>query len=210
MEPTAERSEDLGRLLFKAALDNDTGKCEDLGRLLFKAALDNDIGKLQECLAAEADVNFQHKKSLKSSLMCASSYGYTGIVEILLAHKADADARCARGGTSLMRACFKGHVAIQKLLLLHGADATLKSNEGQTAQDLAAKKQPLFKPSAMTPSQLQERQQLQTSDTRGQVGTRKLSEGMRVLIHSLENATHLNGRHGTVAKFHAEKDRWQV
>ncbi|EDQ87463.1 uncharacterized protein MONBRDRAFT_27345 [Monosiga brevicollis MX1] len=78
--------------------------------------------------------------------------GHVKVVEMLLKHGADAEAKTSvhlyhmmmmmmlmlmmlylpDGDTSLHRACYKGHVKVAEMLLKHGADTAAKNNGGHT------------------------------------------------------------------------------
>ncbi|XP_078699981.1 uncharacterized protein LOC144926827 [Branchiostoma floridae x Branchiostoma belcheri] len=49
-------------------------------------------------------------------------YGHTGVVELLIQHGADLEARDRNGQTALHRASRDGHTGVVELLIQHGAD----------------------------------------------------------------------------------------
>lgn len=73
-------------------------------------------------------------------LHSAVSARATGIVRLLLARGAPADAQQQGGWTALMSAGVNGDEVLADLLLAHGASPGVKSEEGQTAADMAESK----------------------------------------------------------------------
>ena len=58
--------------------------------------------------------------------------GYKGIAELLLASKADVDAKDNEGLTPLNLAVFRWHPVVVELLLTNKADVNVKDNNGET------------------------------------------------------------------------------
>jgi ankyrin repeat protein len=65
--------------------------------------------------------------------MEAAGEGHTHIVQALLAHGADVNAKNKFGCTALMMAAVEGHADIVQALLSQGADVNAKDNDGYTA-----------------------------------------------------------------------------
>jgi len=89
--------------------------------------------------APDLDVNDEPVEGLPP-LAYAAEAGYADIVELLLAHGADPNARDTRGKTPLMWAAMvdTSDDRIVRMLLAHGADAGLRAPSGDTAASLAA------------------------------------------------------------------------
>ena len=70
----------------------------------------------------------------------AAIYGHEGVLECLLARKADPDALSLSNRTALMGAAMHGHTDCVQLLLQASATIGLKNDHGETALDLATAK----------------------------------------------------------------------
>jgi len=68
-----------------------------------------------------------------SALHYAAFAGHQGIVDLLLAHGADINARAPNDATVLMMAAREGHEALARRLLEAGADPNLTNDRGDTA-----------------------------------------------------------------------------
>ncbi|KAJ9658996.1 hypothetical protein H2198_003425 [Neophaeococcomyces mojaviensis] len=68
----------------------------------------------------------------------AASQGHEELVRLLLAHKADINAKSEDGWTALHEAALRGHEAVVRLLLAHKADVNAKAKHGGTALHGAA------------------------------------------------------------------------
>ncbi|MBQ4875143.1 MAG: ankyrin repeat domain-containing protein [Rickettsiaceae bacterium H1] len=75
----------------------------------------------------------------RTALMLAALNGHKEIVELLLQHGADFDAKDKEGKTALMLSLLRRNMDIAKLLLQHGANVDAKDKEGKTALIVAAK-----------------------------------------------------------------------
>ena len=74
----------------------------------------------------------------ETALMLAARSGSVEVAKLLLAKKADVNAREAwREQTALMWAAGQGHAEAVKLLLERGAQADLRDDRGLTALDMA-------------------------------------------------------------------------
>ena len=64
-------------------------------------------------------------------------YGHNDVAELLLANKAEVNAKDKSEWTPLHWAAMKGHKAVVELLLANGADVNAKANNGGTPLHLA-------------------------------------------------------------------------
>jgi len=85
---------------------------------------------------AKADVNFETKNRFTALILAARS-GYTGIVRILLDHKAHVDHQDHKGMTAVSWASFSGMEDTVRVLLEYGANIYIPDDIGFTALDWA-------------------------------------------------------------------------
>ena len=71
-------------------------------------------------------------------MIFATYLGHVDLVDLLLRHGADVNARDAAGNTALMGVCFKGHLEIARILIEHGTDVNAQNSMGATALIYAA------------------------------------------------------------------------
>ena len=102
---------------------------------LSAAAFTGDLAAMKQALAGGADPNTKDPQSGSSLLATAALMGHTEVVDLLLEHGADVNAKSRDGGTALHAAAFLGRAEIVKLLLDKGADTTLRNNIGSIAID---------------------------------------------------------------------------
>jgi ankyrin repeat protein len=89
-------------------------------------------------LARKAHVNAKESDYAKTSLHFAAEGGHQDVAKLLLACKADVDARNKIDATPLHLAALRGHADVAKLLLACGADINAKESKyGQTPLQLA-------------------------------------------------------------------------
>lgn len=69
----------------------------------------------------------------------AVAANHIGLVELLIQHKADVNAKQTQGVTALHSAAHRGNLPIVQMLLAAGADKTAKMDSGETAYDYAKK-----------------------------------------------------------------------
>ena len=113
---------------------------------LHRAAESGNVAIVERLLAADADVNpenpfeydddeydvtwwqrRQRENHVKlSPLDTAVKYGHIAVVELLLVHGADINARDGSGKTALINAILEGNVAVVKFLLANGANLHAK------------------------------------------------------------------------------------
>ena len=109
----------------------DIASAQDISEAVF-------IGNLpvvKQALTDGADPNAKDPQSGSTMLAIAALMGHTEIVELLLEHSADVNAKSRDGGTALHAAAFLGRAETVKLLLEKGADTTLRNGMGSTAID---------------------------------------------------------------------------
>ena len=73
-----------------------------------------------------------------TALMCASFYGHSEIVQLLLNAKAKPDLQTENGETALHLAALRGYPDVVQLLLEYGADPNISNRQGETAIYAAA------------------------------------------------------------------------
>jgi protein phosphatase 1 regulatory subunit 12A len=80
-----------------------------------------------------------HPKSGATALHVAAAKGYTNVLGLLLAGKADVDRQDNDGWTALMAACYWGKKEAAQMLIASMADMDLQNYSNQTCIDLAPK-----------------------------------------------------------------------
>jgi ankyrin repeat protein len=100
-------------------------------QVLWKAAFNGNVDAVKTALSQDADVNV--RKGVWTVLMQVAGEGHTEIAQLLLAHKADPNAKGFRGETALTIAVEHGHTEIVKSLLTKGAEVNAKTEHGNTA-----------------------------------------------------------------------------
>jgi ankyrin repeat protein len=70
---------------------------------------------------------------MDGALYQAAENGHEAVVQLLLKHMADVDAKTASGKTALYLAAGNGHEAVVNQLLKHTADVDAKDNDGWRA-----------------------------------------------------------------------------
>jgi len=111
-----------GRSQDPVILDS-SAQLQDEGEMdfrIYEAVMAGDSGEVKRLLDAGADPDSRF--SNRSLLAWASQNGFGAVVEVLLAHKADSNARDWLGHTALARAIEAEQVEIVKLLLKSGLD----------------------------------------------------------------------------------------
>jgi hypothetical protein len=82
---------------------------------------------------------FTHFSAIGTPLYYASGMGLQTVVQLLLDHNAEVDAKEKDGGTALHWAARYGHEAVVRLLLDHNAEVDAKEKDGETALHWAAR-----------------------------------------------------------------------
>jgi len=95
-------------------------------------------------LEAGANMNFQDPELGCTPLHWAGYEGHQDIVQLLIDHGAELNARDKFGRTSLHRACEKSHLDIVKTLILSGARADILDNKGKLPYERATDRDILF------------------------------------------------------------------
>ena len=110
----------------------------------YAAAREGDLEKIKGCLKNDPDLVFSkvfgttHSYDGGTALHGAVAMGHKRVVELLLASKAEVNAKNNDGFTPLHYAAYKGHKDVVKLLLASKAEVNAKSNEGYTPLHYAA------------------------------------------------------------------------
>ena len=97
------------------------------------AARNGDLAKVKALLSDNPDLVFsKESNSGLTPLTCAASRGRKDVVKLLLANKADVNAKADDGATPLCLAADHGHVDVVELLLANKADVNAKDDRGNT------------------------------------------------------------------------------
>ncbi|MBQ9575239.1 MAG: ankyrin repeat domain-containing protein [Synergistaceae bacterium] len=124
MEMAVQETPPPPKLKFPPISDNDFVKLCESG----------DITKIEEAIVNGANVNAKEDKDEDgcTALMIAVCGGHADVVELLLKHGADVNARDNTDWTALIYATNEGHEEIAKILLKHGADVDAREKIGIT------------------------------------------------------------------------------
>ncbi len=105
---------------------------------LHEAALNGKLEKAKALLQANPDLVFsQASESSQTPLHLAAEYGHKDVAELLLANKADVEAKANGGWTPLLQAVFGGHKDLVELLVANKADVNVKEGSGRTPLHVA-------------------------------------------------------------------------
>lgn len=105
---------------------------------LYRAAGTGTLGEIKKLLAAGANPNApSFRGDGYTPLIEAAFRGRVDVVRLLIARKADVNARSRAGWTALMSAAWEGHTQVVKLLLENHADPNGRNGRGDTALSLA-------------------------------------------------------------------------
>ena len=106
---------------------------------LHEAALNGKLEKAAALIKANPELVFdQHSYAEQAPLHLAVEYGNLDVAKLLLANKADVEAKAHGGWTPLLNAVFGGNKAVVELLLDHHADVNVKEEVGRTPLHVAA------------------------------------------------------------------------
>ncbi|HVM61981.1 MAG TPA: ankyrin repeat domain-containing protein [Verrucomicrobiae bacterium] len=106
---------------------------------LHEAALNGKLEKARALIEQHPElVNSQNSYDGQTPLHLAVEYGHKDVAELLLANKADVEAKAHGDWTPLLNAVFGGHKDLVELLLAHKADVNVEDNSGRTPLQVAA------------------------------------------------------------------------
>jgi hypothetical protein len=106
---------------------------------LHEAAFNGKLEKAKSLIKANPDlVNSQASYASQTPLHLAAEYGHKDVAELLLANKADVEAKASGGWTPLLNAVFGGHKDLVELLVANKADVNVKEDAGRTPLHVAA------------------------------------------------------------------------
>ncbi|HUJ09225.1 MAG TPA: ankyrin repeat domain-containing protein [Verrucomicrobiae bacterium] len=106
---------------------------------LHEAAFNGKLEKAKALIKENPElVNSQSSYATETPLHLAVEYGHKDVAELLLANKADVEAKAYGGWTPLLNAVFGGHKDLVELLLGHKADVNVKDTAGRTPLHVAA------------------------------------------------------------------------
>lgn len=102
------------------------------------AARNGDLERVELMLRDKPDLVFRRGLEGVTPLFLAAVGGHKAVVELLLANKAEVDAKHSTGLTPLHIAADRGHRDVAELLLANGADVNARDNYGLTPLHFAA------------------------------------------------------------------------
>jgi ankyrin repeat protein len=108
------------------------------GGEIHSAAMAGDLEKVKMLVKTDPELVLSKDKQGLTPLHWAAQNGPTEMVEFLLAHKADVNAKGDRGTTPLHMAQALGHLDTVKLLLANNAEVNARDNYGRTPLFVAA------------------------------------------------------------------------
>jgi hypothetical protein len=106
---------------------------------LHEAAMNGKLEKAKALLKADPDLVFSHASyGSLTPLQFAAEFGHKDVAELLLANKADVEAKSYGGWTPLLNAVFGGHKDLVELLLRSKANINYREDAGRSALHVAA------------------------------------------------------------------------
>jgi hypothetical protein len=103
------------------------------------AALEGDLAKVKALLNENPDLVLRKDDRYgMTPLHYAAAYGHKDVAELLLANKADVNAKDNQGWTPLHYAALKGYADVAELLLANKAEVNAEANSGWTPLHYAA------------------------------------------------------------------------
>jgi ankyrin repeat protein len=106
---------------------------------LHEAAFNGKLEKAKQLIESHPELVLSHNSiANQTPLHLAAQYGHKDIVELLLANKADVEAKADGGWTPLLNAVLGGHKEIVELLVAHKADVNVMDDVGRAPLHVAA------------------------------------------------------------------------
>ena len=106
---------------------------------LHEAALNGKLEKAKALLKVNPDLVFSQKSyASQTPLHLAAEYGHKDVAELLLANKAQVEAKAYGGWTPLLNAVVGGHKDLVELLLANKAAVNVEDDAGRTPLHVAA------------------------------------------------------------------------
>jgi ankyrin repeat protein len=106
---------------------------------LHEAAFNGKLEKAKALIEANPDmVNSHASYAEQTPLHIATEFGHKDVAELLLANKADVEAKAHGGWTPLLNAVFGGHKDMVELLLANKADVNYQEEAGRSPLHVAA------------------------------------------------------------------------
>jgi cytohesin len=106
---------------------------------LHEAAFNGKLEKAKALIKANPElVNSQESHAGQTPLQIAAEFGHKGVAELLLANKANIEAKSYGGWTPFLNAVFGGHKDMVELLLEHKADVNYQEEAGRSPLHIAA------------------------------------------------------------------------
>lgn len=138
LEQSIEFQADVDRVFKKHGLRTDVAEQRRIA--LFEAAGSGDLVKAQALLKGNPDLVFSKGNLGCTPLHRAVKQRHKDVAELLLASKADVNAKTNNSFTPLLLAVQNGHKDVAELLLASKADISAKTNDGRTPLHVAAEK----------------------------------------------------------------------
>jgi ankyrin repeat protein len=106
---------------------------------LHEAAMNGKLEKAKALIQAKPDLVFSHASYAdRTPLQFAAEYGHKDVAELLLANKAEVEAKSYGGWTPLLNAVFGGHKDLVELLLTNKANINYQEDAGRSPLHVAA------------------------------------------------------------------------